>query len=200
MSEPGRRPVSGARRITRRALLERWWVLPVAGTLGTFAYLGWYGARVTFGKSQAGPPAFQPGTPQAVGDLGQLRSLWAEQTFSYAGRPCTLLRVPQPVEGGLSGPDGLHLVAYSRVCTHLGCSVNLVRDPEVLAFAFNYRPPADAQHPQLGCRCHYSVFDPLQAGEAVFGKANGPLPRVRLERRGTQIWATGIEAAPALDT
>lgn len=196
---PGRGSLGGARKITRRALLERWWLLPVAGTLGTFGYLAWYGARVTFGKTQAGPPAFGAAEPRQVAELGDLQRPWAEQTFSYAGRPCTVLRVPQPVEGGLSGPDGLHLVAFSRVCTHLGCTVNLVRDPEVLAFAFNYRPPPEAQHPQLGCRCHYSVFDPLQAGEAVFGKANGPLPRVRLERRGTQLWATGIEAAPALE-
>ncbi|MFC6664998.1 ubiquinol-cytochrome c reductase iron-sulfur subunit [Deinococcus radiopugnans] len=118
--------------------------------------------------------------------------------FSYAGRPCALLRVPQAVEGGLELKEGGHLVAYSRVCTHLGCTVNLVRDPEVLAFAFNYRPPSDAQHPQLGCRCHYSVFDPLKAGDAVFGKANGPLPRVRLELRGAEVWATGIEPAPEL--
>ncbi len=90
-------------------------------------------------------------------------------------------------------------MAYSRICTHLGCPVNLVRDPEVLAFAFNYRPPPGAQHPQLGCRCHFSVFDPLQAGEAVFGKANAPLPRVRLEVRGTAVWATGIEPAPQQD-
>ncbi|MFC6659019.1 ubiquinol-cytochrome c reductase iron-sulfur subunit [Deinococcus multiflagellatus] len=131
--------------------------------------------------------------------LSALKTPWAEHLFTYAGRPCTLLRVPRPVAGGLSVED-VHLAAFSRVCTHLGCAVNLVRDPEVLAFAFNYRPP-DGQ-PHLGCRCHYSVFSALDAGKAVFGKANGPLPRVRLDVRGTgaqaTVWATGIEPAPAL--
>lgn len=183
---------------TRRALLEKWWLLPVAATAGAFGYMGWYATRVTLGKRGAGPPDFQPAVAQRIAPLTDLQTVWADVNFSYAGRPCTLLRVPQAVAGGLALPGGGHAVAYSRVCTHLGCTVNLVRDPEVLAFAFNYRPPPDAPHPQLGCRCHYSVFDPLQAGAAVFGKANGPLPRVRLEIRKRVVWATGIEPAPAL--
>ncbi|WP_221090586.1 Rieske (2Fe-2S) protein [Deinococcus aquaedulcis] len=188
-----------ARRLTRRAVLERWWVLPVAGTAGAFGYMGFYATRVLRGKSEAGPPAFEPAPAQQVVPLSALKTLWAEHLFTYAGRPCTLLRVPRPVAGGLSAGD-VHLAAFSRVCTHLGCAVNLVRDPEVLAFAFNYRPP-DGQ-PHLGCRCHYSVFSALDAGKAVFGKANGPLPRVRLDVRGAgaqaTVWATGIEPAPAL--
>lgn len=184
-------------RLSRRALLERWWVVPVAGTLGAFGYMGWYASRVTFGKREAGQADFAVGEAVRVADVDSFGQVWAEVQFQYAGRPCVALRVPQPVPGGLS-VDGLHYVAYSRVCTHLGCPVNLVRDPEVLAFAYNYRPPGDEQHPQLGCPCHYSVFDPLRAGQAVFGKANGPLPRVRLEARGGVLYATGIEAAPPL--
>lgn len=185
--------------VTRRKLLENWWVLPVTGTLGAFGYMGWYAARVTFGKRQAAAPGFQATAPKRVASLSQVAQDWAEVNFEYAGRPCVLLRVPQPVEGGLSvGSE--HYAAFSRICTHLGCQVNLVRDQEVLAFAFNYRPPQGARHPQLGCRCHFSVFDPLKAGEAVFGKANAPLPRVRLERRGDDLYATGIEPAPKLDS
>ncbi|WP_102125116.1 Rieske 2Fe-2S domain-containing protein [Deinococcus planocerae] len=187
----------GSRTLTRRGLLERWWVVPVAGTLGAFGYMGWYASRVTFGKEGAGEPDFQPGETVRVASRAELEGEWAEVNFTYAGRPCVLLRVPEPVPGGLSA-DGAHYVAYSRICTHLGCAVNLVRDTEVLAFAYNYRPPAGDRHPQLGCPCHYSVFDPLKAGEAVFGKANGPLPRVRLEARGEDLHATGIEPAPAL--
>lgn len=195
MTGEGERPK--ARRLTRRQVLEHWWVLPVAGTLGTFGYMGWYASRVTLGKRDAGEPQFQPGAAVRVAPVEQLAQAWAEVHFSYDGRPCVALRVPEPVPGGLS-LEGRHYAAYSRICTHLGCPVVLVRDPEVLAFAYNYRPPREDQHPQLGCPCHYSVFDPLQAGEAVFGKANGPLPRVRLEVRGGDLYATGIEPAPPL--
>ncbi len=184
------------RKLSRRDLLERWWVLPVAGTLGAFGYMGWYATRVTFGKERVGRPDFQPGEAQRVASRSALSQEWAEARFTYAGRPCVVLHVPAPVAGGLS-VGGEHYAAYSRVCTHLGCSVNLVRDLEVLAFAYNYRPPQEDRHPQLGCPCHFSVFDPLQAGEAVFGKANGPLPRVRLEAREGDLYATGIEPAPA---
>lgn len=189
--------LEGRRILSRRALLERWWVLPVAGTVGAFGYMGWYGSRVLLGKQRAGTPEFVAGTPQRIAAISELERDWAEVTFTYDKRPCTVLRIPRAVLGGLSVGEQ-HYAAYSRICTHLGCTVNLVRDTEVLAFAFNYRPPPEADHPQLGCRCHYSVFDPLQAGEAVFGKANGPLPRVRLERRGDDLYAVGIEPAPKL--
>lgn len=194
MTDPGAAGPK-ARRVTRRALLERWWLLPVAGTVGTFGYMGWYASRVTFAKRTPGAPAFQDAAPQRLAALTQLGTDWAEVTFTYAGRPCTLLRLPAPTRGSVEVGGG-HLAGFSRVCTHLGCNVNLVRDAEVLAFAFNYRAPGGQDHPQLGCRCHYSVFDPLKAGEAVFGKALAPLPRVRLDVRGQDVWATGIEPAP----
>lgn len=184
-------------KFSRRELLERWWVVPVAGTLGAFGYMGWYASRVTFGKHKVGVPHFENAAPQRLTALSDLDTDWANLDFEYAGRPCTLLRVPQPVEGGLSVGEE-HFTAFSRVCTHLGCSVSLVRDEEVLAFAFNYRPPKGERHPQLGCRCHFSVFNPLKAGEAVFGKATAPLPRVRLEGRGGDLYATGIEPAPPM--
>lgn len=186
-----------SRNLSRRALLERWWVLPVAGTLGAFGYMGWYATRVTFGKARVGEPEFQPGEPLRVAPRSALGKDWEEVHFTYAGRPCTLLRLPAAVPGGLSVGE-VHYAAFSRICTHLGCTVNLVRDPEVLAFAYNYRPPPGQNHPELGCPCHFSVFDPLKAGEAVFGKANAPLPRVQLELRGEDLYATGIEPAPPL--
>ena len=89
-------------KLSRRALLERWWVLPVAGTLGTFGYMGWYASRVTLGKRAAGAPNFEPGEAVRVASLEKLAEDWAEVSFSYGGRPCVALRVSRPVDGGLS--------------------------------------------------------------------------------------------------
>ena len=182
--------------MNRRSLLEKWWMVPVGLTAATFGGLGLYALRVTR-KGVPGAPQFQAGAAQRVAALSGVGRDWAEVNFSYAGRPCTLLRLPAATLGSLE-VSGKHYAAFSRVCTHLGCTVNLVCDTEVLAFSFNYRAPDPAdQHPYLGCPCHDSVFNPLGSGEAVFGKAHLPLPRVRLERRGDELWATGIEPAPA---
>ncbi len=85
--------------ISRRSLLEKWWLLPVAATVGTFGYMGWYAARVTFRKRRAGAPEFVTAAPQQVAELTALGAEWADVNFSYAGRPCTALRVPQPRGG-----------------------------------------------------------------------------------------------------
>ena len=68
----------------------------------------------------------------------------------------------------------------------------LVRErPEVAAIAYKYRPPEN--HPVLGCACHYSAFDPEQAGKSVSGPALKPLPRVQLEQRSGELFAVGLE-------
>lgn len=177
--------------LSRRRLLEYWWTLPVAATLGALGYMGYYAARVTFDKRAAGAPTYQDRPPARVADASALKRDWDSLDFVYTGTPCVLLRLPAPAPHGLS-VAGRHYAAYSRVCTHLGCSVNVQRDLDVLAFSFNYR----ADHPMLGCPCHFSVFDPLRDGDVVIGKALYPLPRVRLEARGGDLYATGIEAPP----
>ncbi|WP_045234578.1 Rieske 2Fe-2S domain-containing protein [Deinococcus pimensis] len=189
MSEdPAPRTVSG---VTRRRLLEFWWTVPVAATLGAFGFIGEYAWRVTFGKRRAGDPAYRPGPRERVASVAELREDYATREFSYAGTPCVLMRLPATSEQGLA-VGGARFAAWSRVCTHLGCLVLPLRDREATALTYNYRP----DHPVLGCPCHFSVFDPLRGGESVFGKALYPLPRVRLEARGGTLFATGIEPPP----
>ena len=129
--------------------------------------------------------------------------LLEELDFSLEAKNMTDLRAAlerHPEQERLVVPGYEPSLSTSRVLVMEELTGRTLSDPEVLAFAFNYRAGPQDQHPQLGCRCHYSVFDPLKAGEAVFGKANGPLPRVRLELRGTDVYATGIEPAPRLDS
>ena len=57
-------------------------------------------------------------------------------------------------------PEGL--VAYSKICTHVGCPVGLYRE---------------STH-QLICPCHQSTFDVLRGAQPVFGPATRPLPQL----------------------
>jgi nitrite reductase/ring-hydroxylating ferredoxin subunit len=78
--------------------------------------------------------------------------------------PCLLIRV-----------SGDRCVAYSQQCTHLLCPVV-------------YR--AEAQ--QLHCPCHEGLFS-VKDGRVLAGPPRRPLPRVVLERRGADLWATGMK-------
>lgn len=66
-------------------------------------------------------------------------------------------------------PEGW--VAYSKICTHAGCSVGLfgvdTRGPETLT--------------QLVCPCHQSIFDPVDAARPVGGPATRSLPQLGLD-------------------
>lgn len=90
----------------------------------------------------------------------------ATQTFAYpdAHDPCVLVR---------TGEDTF--VAYSQKCTHLSCAVLPRVDEGVIR-----------------CPCHEGYFD-LVSGRPIAGPPRRPLSRVRLEMRGNQIFATGVE-------
>ncbi len=182
----------GDAKVERRALITWLWRVPV---LATLAGLGW-GAleayHVHFDKVRPEAPNFTPVTPQRVAALTELEQLWSAVSFTLADgsgeTPALALQVPEAVMGGVS-IDGRHYLAFSRVCTHLGCPVSLNSDLETLAVAFNYR----TDRPAIACPCHLSVFSPLEAGRAVSGPAREPLPRVQLEGRGDVLFAVGLE-------
>jgi nitrite reductase/ring-hydroxylating ferredoxin subunit len=86
--------------------------------------------------------------------------------FSYPTEhdPCVLVRI---------GPNDL--VAYSQKCTHLSCAV--------------------IPRPELGvvqCPCHEGLFD-LRSGRPTAGPPRRPLPRILLDIRGRDVYATGVE-------
>ena len=67
------------------------------------------------------------------------------------------------------------LVAFSQKCTHLSCAVIP-------------RPDQGVFH----CPCHEGVFD-LRSGRVLAGPPPRPLPRIRLEVRGDDVYAAGVE-------
>lgn len=88
------------------------------------------------------------------------------RTFHYPTEkdPAILLR-----------PDAESLVAYSSQCTHLQCPVL----PEM-------------ETGRLHCPCHAGYFD-LRTGEPLAGPPRRPLPEIKLDVRGSQIYAIGFE-------
>lgn len=67
------------------------------------------------------------------------------------------------------------LVAYSQVCTHLSCAV--VHKPE---------------ENTLFCPCHHGYFS-VEEGRPTAGPPTRPLPQIKLERTGDDLFAVGVE-------
>jgi ubiquinol-cytochrome c reductase iron-sulfur subunit len=101
----------------------------------------------------------------------------------HLGAPIIVVRFPperiqlKPGREG-SAPEGI--LAYSKICTHAGCAVSMLRQPQ-------YAPtePQEA----LVCPCHYSTFDPLRGGHVLFGPAGRDLPQLPLaiDRAGALV-------------
>jgi ubiquinol-cytochrome c reductase iron-sulfur subunit len=68
--------------------------------------------------------------------------------------------------------DADGVLAFSKICTHAGCTINLFRYPL-------YEPTSPG--PALVCPCHYSTFDPATGGNRIFGPAGRALPQLPLE-------------------
>lgn len=103
-----------------------------------------------------------PYTPTVIGEAGSL-SPGVVVSFNYpdAASPCALVKVGEPTSGGV-GPDG-DIVAYSTLCSHMGCAVQY-----------------DADSSTFKCPCHYSIFDPSRGGQQVCGQATQALPQIEL--------------------
>jgi ubiquinol-cytochrome c reductase iron-sulfur subunit len=101
--------------------------------------------------------AFPEGTPEA--DKEQMGA-----SLIVFRLPPSSLRLPPglrdfPADGGI--------LAYSRICTHAGCAITMLRAPL-------FQP--DEPKPALVCPCHYSTFDPTTGGTVLFGPAGRALP------------------------
>ena len=112
------------------------------------------------------------GLPIPVDSAGfdQLATVFPDGAIGVDDSQVVLLRL-QPdllsertVDGGVA--DGW--VAYSKICTHAGCSVGL--------FGVDSRPPLQIR--ELVCPCHQSVFDPVDAAKPVGGPATRSLPQL----------------------
>jgi Rieske Fe-S protein len=89
-------------------------------------------------------------------------------TYPDEHEPCLLVRLTTS-----------EFVAFGQQCTHLSCAV--IPKPDEGSFY---------------CPCHEGRFD-LRTGVPTGGPPRRPLPRVRLERRGPDIYAVDVEERTA---
>ena len=126
------------------------------------------GAAALPGNAEAAPAADTGAAvlPYKAKMVGKAGSLGVNQvvsfTFPDASSPCALLKMGTPVLGGV-GPNQ-DIVAYSTMCTHMGCPVSY-----------------DGTQRVFKCPCHFSIFDAEKSGEMVCGQATENLPRIVLK-------------------
>lgn len=100
----------------------------------------------------------------------QLATVFPEGAIGADDSQVVLLRLRPEIltERTVDGGTFAGWVAYSKICTHAGCSVGL--------FGVDSRPPLEIR--ELVCPCHQSVFDPVDAAQPVGGPATRSLPQL----------------------
>jgi ubiquinol-cytochrome c reductase iron-sulfur subunit len=112
----------------------------------------------------------QDGNPLKPSDLapGGVVTVWPDGHVRDADAPTLLIRTYQDQEikprPGREGWTVHGIVAYSKLCTHVGCPVGLYQSEEGL----------------LLCPCHQSTFDVLDGARPIFGPAARSLPQLPL--------------------
>jgi ubiquinol-cytochrome c reductase iron-sulfur subunit len=86
-------------------------------------------------------------------------TVWPEGHVNAADAPTLLINLRPTAD---SDPANTGFVAYSKLCTHMGCPVGLFQ----------------AELGLLLCPCHQSTFDVYQECKPVFGPATRALPRL----------------------
>jgi Rieske Fe-S protein len=105
-----------------------------------------------------------PVEPKRIGTASEL-PVGACRVFEFPapGFPCLLIRLGEE-----------RWVAFGQRCTHLGCPVIFRREKG-----------------DLQCPCHEGYFS-AEDGAVLAGPPPRPLPKVTIERRGDELWATAI--------
>jgi ubiquinol-cytochrome c reductase iron-sulfur subunit len=102
----------------------------------------------------------------------QLVTVFPEDHIGEDDAQVILLRLPPELLSARTVERGAieGWVAYSKICTHAGCSVGL--------FGVDNREPDTLR--QLVCPCHQSIFDPVDSARPVGGPATRSLPQLGL--------------------
>lgn len=170
----------------RSDVTRRMFLTGVAGTAATAGVTGCIDGSEQ-GDGNGGQPSDSPTgrleeidkyPRMEVASLGELAE-GDVVTFDYPldGQPNFLTKLGEGAWKG-SGPDE-DIVAFSSLCTHMGCSVS-----------GNVKSENSIAGP---CPCHYTTFDLSKAGMSVTGPATTDLPQVRLSVEDDTVYATGVD-------
>ena len=119
------------------------------------------------GARRSGRPTSTVGSLRASGAARERRGLRARPERAGQGRghpdPAAARGASaSQTRAGTGATTGI--VAYSKICTHVGCPV----------------APLRADHAPLLCPCHQSTFDVADGGKVVFGPAARTLPQLAI--------------------
>lgn len=108
----------------------------------------------------------------------------AEHPLEEKAKAAVLLIKLEPSELAEESREGSFegIVAYSKICTHMGCPVALY----------------EQQTNHLLCPCHQSTFDLTQNCKVIFGPAKRPLPQlaITVDDEGYLVAREGLPEAP----
>ena len=103
--------------------------------------------------------------------------------------PANIVQVIKLKEADFQAPTRKELtdsgfVAYSAICTHLGCTVSWVKNTA--------NPDASITE----CFCHNSIFDPTKGGKVIGGPAPIPIAQIGVKLNGDSIVFTSDFTGP----
>lgn len=180
--------------ITRRRFTLGVLIASAAGALGSlFAML-----KVLVPEKKGGGyvTTIQPGDRLVYAKGGNMGAPLQASSFNVgdavlafpAGKssnPANLVQVIKLEEAEFKPPIHLDLtdrgfVAYSAICTHLGCTVSWVKNEKAPAASFTE------------CFCHNSIFDPARGAKVMGGPAPIPLAQigVKVADDGTLVFTS----------
>jgi Rieske Fe-S protein len=107
-------------------------------------------------------PDGQTSAPNSTSDLVKTSAVPVQGSVVVSGPDNQPVVVAQPHSG--------HFVAFSAICTHMGCTV----------------APAGRQ---LQCPCHGSIYNAF-TGAVISGLAPSPLPKVKVKVSNGEVVAT----------
>jgi rieske iron-sulfur protein len=196
MVEEGSENMEGRTDITRRRITLGILLAAVAGAFGSLLSLlkvlspekkgGGYVATVSPGDRLVYAKGSQEGTllQSSAFKVGDAVLAYPQGKSKNQANLVQLIRLK---EAEFKPPTRIDLtdqgfVAYSAICTHLGCTVSWVENKQSPSASYTE------------CFCHNSIFNPARGAKVIGGPAPIPLAQigVKVSRDGTLVFTSGF--------